>query len=222
VHFIKRLRPSSGDAESTYAIATKNNFKMMWQIITTFQDSGKSDRQQDSKRIIEMNAFCYTEASGWQPKRCAIEVLPGISPLRVAITNEIWRKRLFPELQEQYLFPLERIHIVTPQNNNSPDVPQEIQRGIQELPVNIRKLAKIDFREDFIILILPILNQDAKIYIASQNNPPHQLVAVYLIDNKADHALINYTDQILSSGSPCTFSSVYEAAKEIHLENLVA
>ncbi|MBC2714922.1 MAG: hypothetical protein HF978_06395 [Desulfobacteraceae bacterium] len=252
-HNLGIKEPSAGDIESTAKIATKNGFKSMWQIIMTYRDESKlhtenlasskdtrqnfkhpykntlnfssySSKQRNHKRLIEIHAFLYTEVSGWKPKRCKIEIIPGVSPFRKEITAKMHSQPIIPELCISYSFPLERI-ITQPteldhpqQNINNKILPPLIHDEFQKLPVNIKKDTQIILKDRFVILNLPIPGQNSRIFIAYSDQSPYKKIAVS--SRNPDNSIIDYTDEILASSSYFKLCEVYDVAQRTHLNRL--
>jgi hypothetical protein len=86
--------PSSGDIEQVRGITTRNHFTRWCDIIATHiwdngvTKLGGAGRQRvtpDAPLQVRINAFDYADPQQGQGSRCALRVLPGISPLRLAL-----------------------------------------------------------------------------------------------------------------------------------------
>lgn len=112
-HTLGLDRPSGVDTQSTMSLAQRNGFHRWCEIITTAEPS--SQRSLWSARLsrtsrpgVRVNAYSYLDPQQGQLAKTKLQVLPGISPLRLALmyNGDVPREVLG---EEGLFFPLSHI-----------------------------------------------------------------------------------------------------------------
>jgi len=134
--------PSGVDIEQVMSISRRNGFRRWCEIITTAETTAGpgawfSHHSRASIPRIRLNAFSYLDPQQGEYVRTQLLVLPGISPLRLALAH---RREIPAEAlgEEGLYFPLSHIVYDECADTDSGDVTSE--EGIEELSRQCREL----------------------------------------------------------------------------------
>lgn len=245
-HYLQIKGLSSPDIKNTQSIGSKNGYRSLCQIVSTFENKplesiNPSRNQPDNKMFpdqaselrseitshrqtncIKLHPFVYINAAAHsEPQPCSINVIPGTSPIREAICRN--PNSLFSKFYE---FPLSHIIFdeIEPemeQECHKTELPVRIQKQILRLPKNVRKNARVSYIDDLIILSLT-LSVKEKIFLAYEDAHPHKALSVYYVGSRESRTGINITQETLCVGPHTPLSTIYnksvQATKGIELK----
>jgi len=162
-------------------------------------------------RLIEIQAFLYQEPAQIQPTRCPLRVIPGISPIRQAISNNFD----IPELNKKYDFPMSRIIFDSFESKPEPhfhgDLPKRMYRQLLRLPREILADARVEFKGDQYILSLPV-HPIGTLFIVYAKEP-HKALDVYFVRNNGDDGnLVELTSGVLRFGPFMNLTTIFSLA----------
>lgn len=240
---------SPGDIASIQAIARKNGYKTMCQLLVTFRQSGakyrnsgrvKPQGRKTGKRFwnrsrkttaddnllralpVTVHAFAYDDAlSGKKPVGCPIKVIPGISPLRLALhyTDQL------PELRRRFRYPMELIEL----GNASPsyarpaeleypaksadDWMQKLAWRLHSIPEETKEGCRVHNDGEDALVSLPLTDSCALFIVIEKDN--FKIKEAYLSVSKTGIEPENITEKILHSGEFTTLSTAYRTARTL-------
>jgi hypothetical protein len=176
-----------------------------WRNETCFASPGHQTR------LIEIRAFLYQKPAQIQPVRCPLRVIPGISPIRQAISNNFD----IPELNKKYDFPMSRIIFDSFESKPEPhfhgDLPKRMYRQLLRLPREILADARVEFKGDQYILSLPV-HPIGTLFIVYAKEP-HKALDVYFVRNNGDDGnLVELTSGVLRFGPFMNLTTIFSLA----------
>lgn len=155
------------------------------------EDSGHCQRRRRYTQRIRVNFFHYSD-----PKRCiatrvGLRVLPGISPIRLALLARGGTDELALDAQAP-LFPFEGIVYDLPHQRRIVKIEQEVPVGLSrqlaQLPPIVRKNIDVSLCEDRIIATLAVTERHT-LYVVFGREKPCPIGAVYMRDEKTGAAM---------------------------------
>ena len=186
-------KPSGGDLKQVRSVTQKNNFELWCGIIITTQQENRLalqclSRLQDYRETfnsprVRINTFLYSNPQTGQKKRVNIRILPGISPIRLALLAT--RKLPLSVIGEcASCFPLDNIvydfsELSSGASPSPKTIPESLSSQIQRLPEEVQGSIEICVIQDIIIITVP-LTAGQNIDVALHKNAPHKIVAVHL------------------------------------------
>lgn len=176
-------------------------------VVSRLKPGIKSHRHPQSVRV---HAFIYRDPAHGQPIRCPIKVIPGVSPIRQAISQNCE----IPELRQTYTFPMARILYdcfeEKPKINDYCDqkLPKRIYKQCLQLPEKVRDGARVTFRDGFLVISLPI-SSGGMMFVAYGLKKRHRVRAVYFSKDKATDELINLTDVAVCYGPYTNLETIF-------------
>ncbi len=226
-------RPSGPDAEQIRSISRRNGFSHLVEIITTLRAAerghvssplrvnGSGDapgaswkpwfmrRCRSHSRTdmhVKINAFEHTDPQSGQGRRCSIKVLPGISPVRLALVRNHPHVHAALNCQAPD-FPMERVLFdsLDESSTDIPDdareaaVPEELVEQCEHLPSMVLDKMIVTVREGLILFELPIAS-GATVLVAYETKAPHEPTAVGFKPD-AHSELIDATAYALADGT---------------------
>ncbi|MDM8008456.1 MAG: hypothetical protein QUV05_20145 [Phycisphaerae bacterium] len=217
-HYLGLERPSEGDLGQVKAVTSKNRCSRWCGIITTVCRSDGSDpsphrsqRNVDSSPPgIRISAFLYLDPQAGVYVPAALHVLPGISPVRMALLSS---GKLDPTaIGEQGLcFPLQGIRYmpasVDRTTSAAPPILATLAEQLRQLPESAR--TKIELRSSTgIVTIAAPLADNHTAYVAVNDTPPHTALAVH-VKSTTDGELRDVGDTILAGNRDLRVDQVY-------------
>ena len=179
---IKAIKSKSKSAKNRGSLIVASKFK-----------SGiESYRYPQSVRI---HAFIYLDPANGQPIRCPIKVIPGVSPMRQAISQNC----KIPELRQHHTFPTARILYDSLEEKAEINgyaeqkLPKRIYKQCLQLPEEVRDGARVTFENGFLVLSLPIPSR-GMVFVAYGLKKRHRVKAVYFSKDETTDELIDLTD----------------------------
>lgn len=152
-----------------------------------------------SGEFVKVHSYYYDDAAYDRPKRCSINVIPGISPIRKAIMKD----PELPELKDVAMpFNFSMSHIifdsVQPEAKSSQEISKrelsvQLSDQLLDLPENVRNEVRVCFRENMILLSLPVSNSNSMVMVAYHDKPTCELKGVYFKPTRPSSPLIDYT-----------------------------
>jgi hypothetical protein len=218
-HYLGLERPSEGDLGQVRAVTSKNRCPRWCGIITTVCRNDGSDPSPHRSRQwnvdssppgIKISAFLYLDPQAGVYVPAALQVVPGISPVRMALLSS---GKLDPTaIGEQGLcFPLQKIRYmlasVDRTTSAAPPVLATLAEQLRQLPESAR--TKIELRSSTgIVTIAAPLADNHTAYIAVNDTPPHTALAVH-VKSTTDGELRDVGDTILAGNHDLRVDQVY-------------
>ncbi|MFH1418879.1 MAG: hypothetical protein ABII12_11425 [Planctomycetota bacterium] len=235
-------RPSGGDAEQIRSIGVRNNFSRLVEIVTTHRRHGRaaiglarpSARRQStlgslrwpclrSRGIssqhdgvfVKINSFEHTAPQSGQCRRCSIRVLPGLSPYRLALTQN-GQPDHTGLARHDFDFPLERILFdaleETPGEaedlHRTPTIPQELVEQCDELSEAVINGMTVTVSEGLFIFELSTLSH-ATVLLAYDDQAPYIAKAVGFQPAGDDKKLLDVTAHALADRPRRSMAQIY-------------
>jgi hypothetical protein len=163
-------------------------------------------------RLIEIQAFLYQEPAQIQPTRCPLRVIPGISPIRKAISENFD----IPELNKEYDFPMSQIRFDSFESKQEPHshvltLPKKISRQLRRLPREIMADARVEFKGDQYILSLPV-HPIGKLFVVYAKEPVCKALAVYFVRDNGGDKIVELTSEALRFGPYMNIAIIFSRA----------
>lgn len=182
-HIIDLSSPSPGDTSNTNKISRKNNYDRYIQLIITIHHYYR-------KKYIKFNSYIYTDAKYGSPHPCLIYVLPGISPIRVALE----RDGNLPELTERCtlndnvlsILPSAQKAVSSPDTSPPPTkeiLNRRIEKQLLKLPTEVLSRVEVVINKGFTIVTVPIPRSPYFLYFAYADECPAEISGVYYGQN---------------------------------------
>jgi hypothetical protein len=195
-HELRLREPSPGDLDEVRSLTGKNGYRVWAEFVTTCSSNHPSTNsnwwgsvsarlwgESPAAAQIEVNAFYYPEPQTGAPVRCPVNLIPGISPYRLALIAN-------PALSESILcsgtwaFPLSRIAYdrleeSVPSTCGSEHISAHLAAQISELPDEIQRSLTITTREGLLVVSLPI-GCDGRVLVAYAQTAPDDFHRIYL------------------------------------------
>lgn len=221
-HFLRLLRPSSGDVSQVQSITSKNNFTRWCEIITTCErgdDISRWDTHDRPKVLssidsirIRVNAYLYTDPQHGDKVEVPLRVLPGINPFRLRILAD---GILDPADIGEYAsgFSMEQIIYDSFDFEKAPSVETDKVLGAlaaqcEELPREAQDGIRFDVEDGFVTVTLPLPEHGAA-HISCSDKPPYPIQKV-CVRNKSHKKIVDVTAAILADHSDIKLHGVYE------------
>jgi hypothetical protein len=186
-HFQASGCPSHGDLEQVASLTRKNNFTRWMGFIVTLKEpesrnpsncgSHPSDPEvMKASLTANLDAYLYETPTEPTTHACPIRVLPGTSPLRLAILAAD-RQELAGVQNLLPAFPLHRIAYDPFKSDQSPspatEVPQTLIRQLQRLAtIGLTEPARLTAEKRVVTITLPLV-VGCTVDIAVDRAPPH-------------------------------------------------
>jgi len=194
-HNLGLREPSSGDVQQVMAVTKRNGLDRWCEFITTFDSDeshtpsayrhGRSLPMRDANRI-RVDAYDYLEPQTGQSVNARIRLLPGTSPLRLALLHS-HTVATHALAEEGILFPLSHV-LYDPYEEDtacieSDECLEELSRQCAELPEKVQESIQFDI-EDHTLSVSVRLPQGAALVVRYARTIPLKLVAVSLEDDE--------------------------------------
>ena len=241
---------SGGDIRSTHSIARKNGYQNMCQLLVTFDDfaarysqyrqregylisdnekwgwghrnkrNHKAGRASRPDRCPTVHAFYYENAASGQPIRCPIKVIPGISPIRRALTysNPIQELRggshQYPltKIQFDNLEFRERRQIRDSKiSTNENEFLEYIRSQAKLLPEEIKDDIHVKHTPDAAILRMP-LDDEHLLILAINPEPDHDILSIMVSQAGSNNDPIDVTEDVMNKSYKASILSIYRAS----------
>ena len=161
--------------------------------------------------LIEIRAFLYPNPAQIQPIRCPLRVIPGISPIRQAISENFD----IPELNKEYDFPMSRIKFDSFESKQAPhshaDLPKRMYRQLIRFPEEILAAARVEFKGDRFIISFPV-HSIGKLFIVYAKEPVCEALAVYFVRDNGDDKIVELTREALRFGPYTNIAIIFSRA----------
>jgi len=222
-HSLGLDNPSGGDLQQIRSIAQKKGVQRWAGIIATtaYNDDDRQLNIKNNSALnlfgqssrVRINAFLYDDPQAAQERRIPIKVIPGISPIRMAL---LAGDKIAPEaIGEPFRgFPLElidydRFDPSVSADNSSDHVPEAIVSQLRQLPSEAID-ENIDlYVEDNLVIVNLQLYEGATVDIAIDQRSPHSIRGIYVKTTPDDEAK-DVTDKLLQAGCDIGLAEVYK------------
>jgi len=200
-HILDLLGPSQGDINSTHVISKKNDYDRYIQLIITIPYYG-------GKKYIKFNPYIYTDAKSGPYHPCRMNVLPGTSPIRSALTH----RNEFPELAGDKSL-IETSHFILPSegtrvfSSSQSSIQSEqifnrrLEQQLLKLPSEVLCRIEIVEKRGVTVTTIPLLDSDNYLYFVYIQEFPYQINSVYFVCNSKDHSPVDVTSKALEFGA---------------------
>jgi hypothetical protein len=192
---------SPGDIQSTQAIARRNGYQRMCQMVVTFSNFDqisnlsdfrkgmikKRERTKNAATIgniqpVKLHTYFFEDAQNSLPIACPIKVLSGISPFREMIVT----RTNIPHLKESYQYPMEKIqfdnlHRFKNHPQTAINLPVSITDGINALPEMIAKNVQLNLVQGWLIVSFPLIVDKSMLTLGYEAKPNFSLQAGSII-----------------------------------------
>jgi hypothetical protein len=221
-HFMGIDHPSGGDLQQIQAIAKKKGVQRWAGIIATTthnDDTHLNTKNNPTLNLfgqssrVRINAFLYDDPQAAQERRIPIKIIPGISPVRMAL---LAGDKIAPKaIGEQFRgFPLElidydRFDPSASSDNSSDQVPEAIVSQLRQLPSEAMD-ENIDlYVEDNLVIVKLPLYEGATVDIAIDQRSPHRIRGVY-VKITPDNEAQDVTDKLFQEGHDIGLVEAYK------------
>jgi hypothetical protein len=229
------------DDQASYSLAARNGYRSLCQFIVTLEEEPqRGDSLHDWNRraatfdqvsrksshwrkepflaspsrqnpLAKIRAFTYQYPFQIQPIRCPLRVIPGISPIRRAISKNFD----IPELNKEYDFPMSRIIFDSFESKQEPhshtDLPKRMYRQLIRLPEEILAAARVEFKGDRFIISFPV-HSIGKLFIVYTKEPVCEALAVYFVRDNGGDKIIELTREALRFGPYMNLAIIFSRA----------
>ena len=200
-HRLGLNEPSSGDVEQVRSITERNGIQRWVEIITTHDgelcgercdDGHRHDRWSrrprggaDAANVVKINCFLYPCAPTGERIRCAIRIIPGVSPLRQALIGSNYLSDSALGYQG-WTFPMERIRYdrldeTSLGESAETELHPELVKQIGDLPPAARQGMTVSAHDGLVVVTLPTV-ADLSALVAYTATDPFRPHAVRLAD----------------------------------------
>ena len=162
--------------------------------------------------FVQINPFFYFNAMTDEPVKCPLKILPGISPIRLALrfdpTSSLhWRTRTFPT--SRILF--EPFKVFDKPNESTSALPERISKQCLRLPEDVLNSLSWIRKDDVYILCLSSPDKACTGYITYAIEFPYKLKAVYMGSDQKNGKTINLTNETLLRGDYTKLIIIYRS-----------
>ena len=159
---------------------------------------------------IQVHSFYYSDSMHGQPSRCSLRVIPGISPIRQAISNNPSDHKLI----RQYRYPINRIMFESfqdmPIGNHSKSDPYAwLNNQVSNLPNRVIEDVKVTVNDGLIVFSIPLENEMEILFVAYDAKPPHKAISVKICNGLKKGNLIDFTKEALCNDVYTTLFRIY-------------
>jgi hypothetical protein len=162
--------------------------------------------------FIQINPFFYFNAMTDEPVKCPLKILPGISPIRLALrfdpTSSLhWRTRTFPT--SRILF--EPFKVLDKPNESTSALPERISKQCLRLSEDVLNSLSWIRKDDVYILCLSFPDKACTGYITYDIEFPYKLKAVYMQSDQKNGKFINLTNEPILRGDYTKLIIIYRS-----------
>ncbi len=227
---------STGDIQSTQAIARRNGYNRMCQIVATFKNASQystisayrkdgfnkvcHDKIAASRgyiRPVKLHTYIFEDAQNRHPVSCPVKVISGVSPFRemiVSNTNDSFFK-------ESHHYPMEKIQFDNLYRSNNQhltetNLPIMITDEINSLPEKVAKDVQLNFVEKWLIVSLPLIEDKSMLTLGYETKPNFSLQAGSII---TDDYSQDITEVINGMGESKSLADIFHRAFTIALSS---
>jgi len=168
-----------------------------------------------SWRHVVVNSFFYANASSGQWTRCPLKIIPGLSPIRMALLHS----GLLKDVVSYY--PSDRIayeqwNLPEDKKPNGSEVPDEVMNQIHGLPEKLLEEMSVTTYEGFFAIHL-ILPDKSKLSVVYPWEKPYPVRAVFIQNGGGQTAEV--TDNALIHGRHTKISEIYQRVVSLTEDN---
>ncbi|MHC4703484.1 MAG: hypothetical protein ACYTFQ_23195 [Planctomycetota bacterium] len=221
--------PSQGDVQQVMGVTKRNGFDRWCEFITTFENSdggllqtlcrGRTLQRYRVNRV-RIDAYDYREPRAGRSINARLRVLPGFSPLRLALLHD--RTAATEALAEEaILFPLSHILFDPYQEEDAvcaePDeCLQVLSEQCTKLPENVQESIRFTVEEQSVSLLVD-LPHEVVLAVRYRRTIPLKVVAVSIEDNTTGDER-DLTEAIRGLGRRPSLETLYEFAVSSHAQ----
>jgi len=199
-HLIDLSRPSNDDIGNTHNISRKNDYDRYIQIVLTICSHGR-------KKYIKFNPYIYTDAKHGLPQPCLINVLPGTSPIRLALESD----SNSPELTKIYtrndneliILPLAQktvSSLAASQLSREEKLARRIEKQLLKLSPEVLSQVEVEINQGVTVVTVPIPSTSYCLYLAYTEESPGEIRSVYLGRDGKNNSPVEVTCKALKHG----------------------
>jgi len=212
-HFSFSPNPSSIDVQGAKSIGFKNSMEKVYLFTITFERCSRSF----NKKIVRVNSYVYEIKNSFKPIPCKILVLPGISPIRRAISDYPEAKKL---IRPDCYLPISQIRwdgcyqinsklpIQKPQPFN-----KSLIRQFKRLPAEIQSKIQVQCDHEIMVISIPMPPKGTLYLGCVTQNGYRTIRSVYFSSTESLNGPIDITKRATKWGPFTRIQTIYSTAK---------